>query len=60
MDALTQMSIAFTEENHKALPRFILYLFHILWKRVCSPGAKGLKWRFFDQESEQAEFGLKL
>ena len=25
-----------------------------------SPGAKGLKWRFFDHESEQAEFGLKL
>ena len=25
-----------------------------------SPGAKGLKWRFFDHESEQAEFGDKL
>ena len=25
-----------------------------------SLGAKGLKWRFFDHESEQAEFGLKL
>ena len=25
-----------------------------------SPGAKGLKWRFFDYESEQAEFGLRL
>ena len=25
-----------------------------------SPGAKGLKLRFFDHESEQAEFGLKL
>ena len=23
-----------------------------------SQGAKGLKWRFFDHESEQAEFGL--
>ena len=25
-----------------------------------SPGAKGLKWRFFAHESVQAEFGLKL
>ena len=32
--------------------KFITYTF--------SPGAKGLKWRFFDHESEQAEFGLKL
>ena len=27
---------------------------------ISSPGAKGLKWRFFDHESEQAEFGLKM
>ena len=29
-------------------------------KTIISPGAKGLKWRFFDHEGEQAEFGLKL
>ena len=29
-------------------------------RNLYSPGAKGLKWRFFDHESEQAEFGLKL
>ena len=29
-------------------------------RSIYSPGAKGLKWRFFAHESVQAEFGLKL
>ena len=27
---------------------------------ISSPGAKGLKWRFFDHKSELDEFGLNL
>ena len=34
--------------------------FSYLQNSNISPGAKGLKWRFFGHESEQAEFGLKL
>ena len=32
----------------------------IFLQSLVSPGAKGLKWRFFAHESVQAEFGLKL
>ena len=37
------------------------YLERCGWQVIIdSPGAKVLKWRFFDHEREQAEFGLKF
>ena len=38
----------------------IVRLYHYYVVDTYSPGAKGPKWRFFDHDSEQAEFGLKL
>ena len=46
---------------HSCRPRaFSQSATYFLYLLTYSPGAKGLKWRFFDHESEQAEFGLKL
>ena len=51
-----------TNDLHAESIVAILFDYEYVFSRleINSQGAKGLKWKFFDHESEQAEFGLKL
>ena len=49
------------EVIYSFFPFFVVDIFKVKPRiTTLSPGAKGLKWRFFAHESVQAEFGLKL